>query len=201
MQSIEQCFYVDNCQQSPSTPESAKFLIDKLREFLATGGFEIQQWASNNSTVTAHLPPTARSKCVEQRLEERSLDLEEPVLGLQWQCLSDQLSFKAKPPESSTLTMRQVYRVLARQYDPLGIIIPYTTRAKVLVQKLWAKKRSWDDPNLPPEIVKAWLSWERELPGLASMSIPRTYAPSGGAPETTEYTLHVFCDASEQAYG
>ena len=54
--------------------------------------------------------------------------------------------------------MRHVYKVLARQYDPLGFIIPYTTRAKVLVQKLWAKKRSWDDPNLPPDILEAWSS-------------------------------------------
>ena len=70
--------------------------------------------------------------------------------------------------------MRHVYKVLARQFDPLGFIIPYTTRAKVLVQKLWAKKRSWDDPNLPPDILEAWSSWERELPELANISLPRT---------------------------
>lgn len=41
LRSIEQCFYVDNCLQSLSTPEAAKALIDKLRQFLALGGFEI----------------------------------------------------------------------------------------------------------------------------------------------------------------
>lgn len=68
--------------------------------------------------------------------------------------------------------MRHVYKVLARQYDPLSIIIPYTTRAKVLVQKLWAKKRSWDDPNLPPDIIEAWFRWEREFPELANIFLP-----------------------------
>lgn len=28
------------------------------------------------------------------------------------------------------LTMRNIYEVLASQYDPLGFILPYTTRAK-----------------------------------------------------------------------
>lgn len=97
--------------------------------------------------------------------------------------------------------MQHVYKVLARQCDPLSIIIPYMTRAKVLVQKVWAKKRSWDDPNLPPDIIIAWFSWERELPKLANMSPPRTYTPLEVATEVTDYTLHFFCDASEQAYG
>lgn len=48
LQSIEQCFYVDNCLQSLSSPGSAKLLINKLREFLATGGLEIRQWPSND---------------------------------------------------------------------------------------------------------------------------------------------------------
>lgn len=200
-QSIERCFYVDNCLQSLPTPKSAKLLIDKLRQVLTSGGFEIRQWASNVPTVVAHLPSTARSESAEQWLTGKSPDPQEPALGLRWHCPTDQLGFRAKPPESQALTMRHVYKVLARQYDPLGIIIPYTTRAKVLVQRLWAKKRSWDDPNLPQEIIQAWSSWERELPELARVSIPRTYAPWEAASDAAEYTLHVFCDASEQAYG
>lgn len=199
--SIEQCFYMDNCLQSLSTPRAAKFLNDKLRHVLALGGFEIRQWASNVQSVVAHLPSTARAESAEQWLAGKSPDPQEPALGLRWYYPTDQLGFRVKPPENQTLTMCHVYKVLARQYDPLGIIIPYTTTAKILVQKLWAKKRSWDDPNLPPEIIEAWSRWERELPELASVCIPRTYAPLEATTEATDYTLHVFCDASEQAYG
>ncbi|KAK5870470.1 hypothetical protein PBY51_003412 [Eleginops maclovinus] len=35
LQSIEQSFYVDNCLQSLSTPESAKLLVNKMRQCLA----------------------------------------------------------------------------------------------------------------------------------------------------------------------
>ena len=66
---------------------------------------------------------------------------------LHWE--SDRLGYRHRPLEYGELTMRNVYKVLARQYDPLGYILPYTTRAKILVQRLWDKHHSWDDPLLP----------------------------------------------------
>lgn len=155
-----------------NTQGSKVSLIDKLRHVLALGGYEIRQWASNIQSVVANLPSTARAESAEQWLAGKGPDPQEPAMGLRWYCPTDQLDFRVKPPENQTLTMRHVYKVLTQQYGPLGIIIPYTTRAKILVQKLWAKKRSWDDPNLPPEIIEAWSSWERELPELARMCIP-----------------------------
>lgn len=172
-----------------------------MRQCLASGGFEIRQWASNLSSVVSHLPSSARSDNTELWLTEKNDGLQEPALGLLWRCPTDRLSYKSKPPESETPTMRYIYKVLARQYDPLGIIIPYTTRAKIIVQRLWAKKRSWDNPNLAPDILQAWSSWEKELPELANVSIPQAYAPPSCATDTREYTLHVFSDSSEQAYG
>ena len=71
--------------------------------------------------------------------------------------------------------MRNIYRVLASQYDPLGFILPYTTRAKVLVQRLWEKQRDWDDPNLPEELLTAWRTWETELAYLPQIQLPRCY--------------------------
>ena len=38
-------------------------------------------------------------------------------------------------------------------------------------------------------------------PELANISLPRTYTPQDIATEATDNTMHVFCDASEQAYG
>lgn len=148
LQSTEKCFYVDNCLHSLSTPESAKLLIDKLRQFLALGGFKIRQWACSIPAVIAYLPPATHSESAGHRLARKSPDPQVPALALWWHCPMNQLCFRAKPSESQTLTMRHVYKVLAQKYDPLWIIIPYTTRAKVLVQKLWTKKRNWDNPNL-----------------------------------------------------
>lgn len=200
-QALEESFYVDNCLRSLPTAEDARSLVDKMRDLLMTGGFEIRQWASNDPTVVAHLPAEAKSEATELWLMEKQSEPQEPALGLRWHCLSDSLGYRTRPLETQQPTMRSMYRVLATQYDPLGVIIPYTTRAKVLIQKLWAKQRNWDDPNLPPDLLAAWASWEKELPDLANITMSRKYAPSHLDLANIEYSLHVFCDASEQAYG
>ncbi len=97
--------------------------------------------------------------------------------------------------------MHHLYRVLASQYDPLGYILPYTARAKIIVQHLWGKTRDWDDPNLPHDLLEAWLSWENELPALSTITLPRCFTPQSANPSLATHDLHIFCDASEQSYG
>lgn len=55
-------------------------------------------------------------------------------------------------------------QVLASQCDPLRFIIPFTTQAKAIVQKLWDKPRSWDDPNLPAKLLEKWKAWDSAWP-------------------------------------
>lgn len=86
------------------------------------------------------------------------------------------MSFKHHPVEYKTLTMQILYRILARQYDPLGFIIPFTAHAKTLLQQLCMKPaRGWDDPDIPEGIRVAWTAWEKELPELVEIQIPRWY--------------------------
>lgn len=91
--------------------------------------------------------------------------------------------------------------MLASQYDPIGYIVPFTTRAKVIVQKLWDKKREWDDPCLPENLLNLWKAWESELDGLQHVVLPRSYCSKELDQPTSMRQIHIFCDASEQAYG
>ncbi|XP_042610577.1 uncharacterized protein LOC109111550 [Cyprinus carpio] len=194
-------FYVDNCLHSLHSPQEARDLVDQLRALLATGGFELRQWASNCPSVITHLPAESRSSTCDLWLSQGQQDVHESTLGLQWHCQSDTLRYKHRSRCSSSVTMRQIYRVLASQYDPLGYLIPYTTRAKILVQRLWDKKRDWDDPQLPKELLASWHKWEKELSGLEEISLPRCYSQSQKDHSSCRYDIHVFCDALEQAYG
>ncbi|XP_061881931.1 uncharacterized protein LOC133633422 [Entelurus aequoreus] len=160
MQVVEHSFYVDNCLHSLSKVEEAKALIDTLRELLSEGGFEIRQLASNMPEVVAHLPPDARSATSELWLSKASDNLHEPTLGLCWDCLNDTLSFKRHTTESSAATLRNVYSVLAKLYDPLGFIVPFTTRCKVLIQDMWKSNLGWDDQIQPADLLDKWSTWE-----------------------------------------
>lgn len=199
--SVEQSFYVDNCLESLPTIPAAKRRVDQLRSLLAEGGFGHRQWTSNQPAVVAHLPTEARSSATEQWLVQNRTDPMKPTLGLRWNCAADTLGYHHQSIEHSALTMRTAYQVLASQYDPLGFIVPFTTRAKVLIQQLWSKRRDWDDPNLSLDLRDAWNTWEYELHHLSTISIPRCYLPAPVDDADLEYDLHVFCDASERAYG
>ncbi|XP_043990554.1 uncharacterized protein LOC122841353 [Gambusia affinis] len=200
LNSVNNAFYVDNCLQSVCTPQQARQLIDKMRALLAAGGFDMRQWASNRPEVIAHLSSEARSEGCELWLTAERADPQESTLGLRWHCPSDTLGYKYRQPVTSEPTLRNVYRVLASQYDPLGYIIPYTTRAKVLIQALWRHDQQWDEP-ITGELLSVWQNWEIELPHLQHVSMPRCYIPVTASAEPSNVSLHVFCDASEKAYG
>ncbi|KAJ8385317.1 hypothetical protein AAFF_G00190330 [Aldrovandia affinis] len=144
--SVEHCFYVDNCLQSLPSADEAKKLVDKLKHISA-----------------GHLPAESRSESSELWFTQDGVDPQEHTLGLQWQYLSDTLGYKHGQMEKTEPTMRSIYQILASQYNPLGFINPFTTRAKVLVQKLWGMKIEWDDPDLPEDLLQAWLTWENEV--------------------------------------
>ncbi|XP_035990493.1 uncharacterized protein LOC118562319 [Fundulus heteroclitus] len=199
--SIENHFYVDNWLQSFPTPDMARDVTDQLRGLLLEGGLELRQWASSRPDVIGHLPKEIRSESSEQLLNHTDMDPQEPALGLRWLCHSDSLRYKSRLLDSSPVTMRNIYKVLASQYDPIGFLTPYTTRAKVLVQQLWEKKREWDDPLLPDELLTAWQEWENELQYLDCISMPRCYVSPAMDHSAYKREVHIFCDASQRAYG
>ncbi|XP_073764218.1 uncharacterized protein [Danio rerio] len=198
---VENSFYVDNCLYSTPTAKEAKDVVDGLRQLLAEGGFDLRQWACNVPSVIQHLPAEALSTNSERWLTKASTDLQEPTLGLRWNCLNDSLGYNLRSAEPLEPTMRNMYKTLASQYDPLGFIIPFTTRAKVLIQDLWKQNLGWDDLIEPAQLRNKWLTWVGEIPTLLQLQFPRLYTPvwPDNPPVTRE--LHIFCDASERAYG
>ncbi|KAI2646919.1 Gag-Pro-Pol polyprotein [Labeo rohita] len=121
---IEKYFYVDNCLHSLTCKDATK---DQLCALLNEGGFELRQWASNCPAAIARLPSDTRSNSYELWLSQGLQDTHESTLGLLWYCQSDTLPYKHRVVNCTKVTMRNIYRLLASQYDPLGYIISYTT--------------------------------------------------------------------------
>ncbi|CAM4734302.1 unnamed protein product [Leuciscus chuanchicus] len=171
---VEKHFYVDNFLQSVTSTDKATELVNKLQALLVSGGFELRQWASNIPSVVAHLPVEARSERNELWLTEKQWDVSESILGLHWLCQADTLGYKARLKEPQVPTMR----------------------AKVLIQRLWDKKREWDDPLLPSDLLQAWREWEEELQYLNKIAIPRCYTSTELDSKGCKRDIHIFCDAS-----
>ncbi|XP_049881167.1 uncharacterized protein LOC126377477 [Pectinophora gossypiella] len=80
-------------------------------------------------------------------------------------------------------------------YDPLGLLSHYTIRAKIILQGLWRLKLPWDEP-IPEEEAGQFMSWLAQLEEVARLRLPRCYEMKNHQ----RIELHIFCDASEQAY-
>ena len=119
--------------------------------------------------------------------------------GLLWKSATDEFSYSYRPVDvnAAAVTKRSFLKRIAKIFDPLGLITPLTVRAKTLLQQMWLAGCDWDEPVTEAQNDQA-IRWFSELPALSTVTVPRCLRQGNDAPTAT--TLHVFTDASEQAY-
>jgi hypothetical protein len=125
----------------------------------------------------------------------------EKVLGLAWNCTTDELQFLfqglVEKAKSQPVTKRNILRILAGLFDPLGILSPMVVSIKMLFQALCLEKVDWDS-ELKGTYLKQWLGWVHDLEVVGQIMIPRcVYGNLIGKPKCS---LHGFGDASLKAY-
>ena len=85
-------------------------------------------------------------------------------------------------------------------YDPLGLAIPFTVRAKIIMRKLWRsdyKTIGLNDP-IPNNVQDEWLQLFREMFEMKDLQFKRCLKPHN---LTRKPLLILFSDGSEDAYG
>ncbi|XP_015190534.1 PREDICTED: uncharacterized protein LOC107074033 [Polistes dominula] len=127
-----------------------------------------------------------------------SLDISTTIktLGVHWNAMQDTINYAVKRNDNpSKVTKRNILSEIARIFDPLGLLEPVIINAKILIQKLWQLRSSWDEA-VPEDIGRAWQSFRHNLHRIKEVSFPRKVLNCG-----VEMEIHGFCDASERAYG
>ena len=100
----------------------------------------------------------------------------------------------------SALTKRSLLLQISGTYNPLGILVPFTMRAKVMMQYLWkneTKSIGWDDP-LPEQVAAEWILFFQDMFIVEEISFKRCIRPKGAIGDSM---LIIFSDASDLAYG
>ena len=186
---------MDDFLKSEKTPEAAVTMQQEMTKLLASGGFRLTKWLSNSRKVLEGVPASERA------LGSADLSLHplptERTLGVVWNSEGDTLSFRVTE-RGSQATKREVLRQTASVFDPLGIGAPFMIRAKILMQQLWTLELEWDQ-CLPDSESKQWKQWLEELQLLKEVAVPRCIKPA--SVEAAASQFHVFCDASEAAFG
>ena len=118
------------------------------------------------------------------------------TLGVRWNATPDDFTFEVKPYDQPNVTKRSLLSWLARIFDPLGMLSPYTIIGKMLIQKTWIAGVDWDD-KLSEELASECTEWFNEAVELRNVHVPRVLVQSS----LKDIQIHVFSDASKDAYG
>ncbi|XP_011160888.1 uncharacterized protein LOC105196573 [Solenopsis invicta] len=138
------------------------------------GGFKLQKWISNHSSVIDCIPEDNRIKATTININS---DFTVYTLGLCWQPAMDSFQFSVNIPKPASITKRTILSNIAK-----------------LFEKLRTLKLGWDDP-LPDPVRRRWLNFTESLDDLHHLSFLRwVHYHSSYSTE-----VHGFCDASHQA--
>ena len=213
VESIRNSCFMDDVGDTRPEEETAWQLAKELTELLPLCGMPVRKFYTNSPLVLSRIDPELLAKQI--RFNETNDVIYEngKVLGMQYdatendclvytskfQNMDDFILWKSRGTETrvrdDAWTKRLILRAAASVFDPLGLISPFTVRAKVLLQKIWGLKIGWDD-QLPDEIVKKWLVWLSDVFLISQIKIPRWT----GLKKNNQLQLHIFCDASEEGF-
>ncbi|XP_055589191.1 uncharacterized protein LOC129741476 [Uranotaenia lowii] len=199
---LKRDFYVDDLFSGAETVEKVISLREQLDALCQRGGFELRKYASNSEAALEGLSDDKRA--LQPTIEFDGNPIIK-TLGLHWEPASDVLKYviELEPLSSDMcLTKRHALSLIARLFDPLGLVAPVVVTAKIYMQVLWtlrdedSKTWPWDRP-LPKDLIIRWNSYYSQLHHLNMLKIERCILVAN----PTSIQLHLFSDASESAYG
>lgn len=178
--------YADNFLSSFIEESELLSYYHTSRSLMKSAGFNLRSWASNSSILY-----NASRK--ENSYSDNDIV---QVLGLNWNTLQDEITFKTCLYDSPLVTKREVLKYIGRLFDPLGLVNPLVVQAKIFIQKLWKLDVSWDQVvDLPLQ-----LEWNTIVSSLIKISEIK-FSRSFNFLECTHCQIHVFADASMSVYG
>ena len=202
--------YVDDTATSfDELTEAVKF-FELTKTILASGGFNLRKWETNNSKlrdiINNESGVVTQTKNDESTYAQSQLGFNtqkyRKVLGINWDTGNDLLVYDFTEIINIALelelTKRNVLRISAMFYDPLGLISPITLQFRLIFKSLCTKKLSWDSP-IPLHYAVKWKKLLHNLKSLNTISAKRCLF-TDSLDERNTIELHGFCDSSKEAY-
>ena len=211
--------YVDDVNTRGYSVEEVYELFNKSKQWMSEGGFNLRKWNSNSEELLKKVEEfeKCRDNIVlkesatedEQSYAKATIgkgtsaeDSDNKVLGIIWSTKTDALIIKfseiVELAKSLPATKRNVLKIIAKLFDPLGLVTPISTPLKVLMQELFQSKYEWDE-RFSDDLARRWNSLIKELEQVNQIEVSRYYFQDiQKKPETLE--LFGFFDSSEKAY-
>ena len=128
---------------------------------------------------------------------------EQKVLGVVWDKEADDLVFRfdalLAASKSIPMTKRGLLQLIARVFDPLGLLSPLFVCLKCAFQYVCKSGIGWDE-SLPDEQLVTVQDWLKDLSKVGTIRFPR-YCFASALSEVRNVKLIGFSDASQSAFG
>ena len=157
---------------------------------MARVGLELHKWYSNSKELRRLM------NCTERDVKMKK------VLGVLWN-QNDEFVFDFKGLVAEALklplTKRNILRIGAKFFDPMGLISPIVVVAKIYFQKVCLDELTWDD-TLSDELADGWMNYLQQLKEIDNIVVPRYLFTNNIGCKIRNISLYGFCDRSNQAY-
>ena len=178
--------FIDNLLVTKKSEEELVVFYHQARHVYKDMGLNLRMWASNSQLL------------VEAAKKDNVWD-DSPkvkVLGHFWDPKQDVMSYHTELNIKPKYTKRAAVSTGNQIRDTYGFLLPVEMRYRLFIQRLWHDKYKWDDSFKKKEnLVNEWNLIKSDLMHVLAATFARTL-------ETLENAeLHVFSDASFEAYG
>ena len=180
--------YVDNVLIGTDSVEQTFSIYQEAKEIFRKVSMNLREWNSNAVEFLEFLSADERVSSADGKVK---------VLGPLWNVKDDLVHIPGvdRVMMDGVVTKRDVLNIVAKIFDPLGLVTPVTFHGKVFLQTLWKLSKSWDEP-LSGDLVREWNQILKMLISVSNLSIKRLVEnQSKGVNQ-----LLVFCDASTTCY-
>ena len=181
-----QGIYVDNLFHSDKYEQNLVTFFGEARGILQQGNFNLREWGSNSKELRN------RASLENVLIKKDKVS----ALGLWWDQVKDTLTFKANFKWNLKHTKRSVLSFTNAVFDPLNWICPLHLQNRLFIRNLWALKYKWDQSfGENQELVERWAHLRHNCFSAVSIVMNLDIEIRSN----TE--IHLFSDASTQAYG
>ena len=112
----------------------------------------------------------------------------------------DKLTLDLSPAteqDSRNLTKRKMLSLLAKIFDPLGLVGPAVIQGKVAFQETCKSLKEWES-EAPDEVKNRWEGWKRGICKQNQIYAPRCIVTV--KERKIKHVMHCFADAGKEAY-
>ena len=192
VQELKDNLYVDDWLTGANTVEEACKMFSEAQRVLSDAGMILSKWHTNSDFLINQYDQHFESEtCVTK------------LLGMYWNSSEDVFSFKGLILDNKSefiFTKRNVLSLIARLFDPLGLISPFIMYAKILLQEIWRLGLGWDE-IIPHDLQLKVQCWINSIDVIANFEINRCFFPGLSLNSVEGLEVHAFSDASEKGYG